>query len=148
MVLHALKWYEKNICKVDGVLLLQPTSPFRNLKIIERGINLFKKNPNASVISVSPAKSNPLKCFKIIDNKMTNILNLDVNDFSDKNLDKFYELNGSVYITNVKLLKKNKSFYSKEMIPLPMFEFNESIDIDTEKDWKLAEYLCYTRLNE
>ena len=27
VVLHALNWYENNFQKVDGVLLLQPTSP-------------------------------------------------------------------------------------------------------------------------
>ncbi len=42
--LHALEWYEKEKGKVDGLMLLQPTSPFRTRGSILRGIELFDKN--------------------------------------------------------------------------------------------------------
>ena len=35
--LHAINWYENNIQKVDALMLLQPTSPFRRLKTIKEG---------------------------------------------------------------------------------------------------------------
>ena len=34
--LHALDWYEKQSGMVDGLLLLQPTSPFRKKSTIQR----------------------------------------------------------------------------------------------------------------
>ena len=42
--LHALDWYEKEYGMVDGILLLQPTSPFRTKETVRKGIELFKEN--------------------------------------------------------------------------------------------------------
>ena len=53
VVLHALNWYEENIQKVDGVLLLQPTSPFRSHSTIREGLKLYN-TVNESVVAVSP----------------------------------------------------------------------------------------------
>ena len=41
VALHALDWYETYHGKVDGLLLLQPTSPFRSKSNVLRGIKLF-----------------------------------------------------------------------------------------------------------
>ena len=46
--LHAINWYENNIQKVDALMLLQPTSPFRRLKTIKEGIRIFKNKKNIS----------------------------------------------------------------------------------------------------
>ena len=42
--LHALSWCEKKFGKFCSVLLLQPTTPFRSLKILKNTLRLFKKN--------------------------------------------------------------------------------------------------------
>ena len=42
--LHGLEWYESEKGRVDGLLLLQPTSPFRTRETVLRGIELFRKN--------------------------------------------------------------------------------------------------------
>jgi CMP-N-acetylneuraminic acid synthetase len=42
-VIHALDWYENSYGKVDGLLLLQPTSPFRRKKSKIKGIKLFSE---------------------------------------------------------------------------------------------------------
>ena len=55
VVIHALNWFEKEQGPVDGVILLQPTSPFRTTKTIERGIDIFYSTNNCSVVSVNIA---------------------------------------------------------------------------------------------
>jgi CMP-N-acetylneuraminic acid synthetase len=57
VALHALDWYESHFEKVDGLLLLQPTSPFRNRKLIEIGINLFSAPDFLPVVGVTPVKN-------------------------------------------------------------------------------------------
>ena len=52
-VMHALKWYEKKVCKPDGLLLLQPTTPFRSKANIKKAIKFFKKNKSKPIIAVS-----------------------------------------------------------------------------------------------
>tara|TARA_Y100001970_G_scaffold291468_1_gene428709 strand:+ start:7939 stop:8538 length:600 start_codon:yes stop_codon:yes gene_type:complete len=55
--IHAIDWYEKNIKKIDGVLLLQPTSPFRKRKTIIKAIRLFYKNKTKTIVSMKKHKS-------------------------------------------------------------------------------------------
>lgn len=63
--LHAVDWYEASNGKVDGLLLLQPTSPFRSRDTVVRGIDLFRSNNHRSVIGVSPALSHPMWCVRV-----------------------------------------------------------------------------------
>ena len=42
--LHALDWYEKENDRIDGLMLLQPTSPFRSRKSVLGGIELFNSH--------------------------------------------------------------------------------------------------------
>ena len=51
-----------------------------------------------------------------------------------------YSLNGAMYLSNRKFILKNKSLISKDTIGYIMAE-KYSIDIDTDLDWELAEYL-------
>ena len=52
VAIHAIDWYEEKISLLDGILFLQPTTPFRNKKSIIKGLELFKNNPNSSIIGV------------------------------------------------------------------------------------------------
>jgi len=56
VALHFLNWYEKKYSKIDGLLLLQPTSPFRKKSSIIKAIKLFKKNKNKAIVSFSRIK--------------------------------------------------------------------------------------------
>ena len=50
-VIHACNWYEKKFGKIDGTIILQPTSPFK-LKTIKEMIKLFILNKKKSVVCV------------------------------------------------------------------------------------------------
>ena len=53
VVNHALKFIEKkDKIEFDYVVMLQPTSPFRNSSHINQAINKFLKENNESLISV------------------------------------------------------------------------------------------------
>ena len=49
VALHALNWYEAERTVVDGLLLLQPTSPFRSRNTVLNGISLFEKIGNKPI---------------------------------------------------------------------------------------------------
>ena len=63
--LHALDWYEAENGKVDGLILLQPTSPFRTKNTVMRGIELFKKKNQQTVLSVSLTHAHPMWALKM-----------------------------------------------------------------------------------
>jgi len=116
--LHALKWYEKEVQKVDGLLLLQPTSPFRNLKIFKRIMKSYKSNFDKNYISVTKVKN-------LVDKK---------NNFFSNN----YIPNGSFYLISPKKFKKFKTFIPKDSIGVILKNKKEQIDIDFKSDLDFA----------
>ena len=116
--LHALKWYEKEVQKVDGLLLLQPTSPFRNLKIFKRIMKSYKSNFDKNYISVTKVKN-------LVDKK---------NNFFSNN----YIPNGSFYLISPKKFKKFKTFIPKDSIGVILKNKKEQIDIDYKSDLDFA----------
>lgn len=138
--LYELRWYEKSYCKVDGLLLMQPTSPFRTIKNVNKGIKLFKRNPKNYVIGVSKFKNekiNKKNVFLLKDNLLYLIKNKNshFNKTSRRNL--FY-VNGYFYLVNKSLFLKTKSFKKKVFSPLIINSPKESLDIDTHKDLLFA----------
>jgi len=138
--LHALDWYEDARGKVDGLLLLQPTSPFRSRETVVRGIELFRVN-HRSVLGVSPALSHPMWCLHIDGKSIRPFVGSGGMHQRSQDLPPAYVLNGAFYLIEPGELRKQRSFYGDAAMPLIIDEPAESIDIDTEWDWKIAEAL-------
>ena len=137
--LHALEWYENNKGKVDGLLLLQPTSPFRSRDSILRGIEIFRLHKHCSVIGVSPAKSHPMWCFKIEGETMHPFIEGEGLYMRSQDLPSAYVINGAFYLIKPENLREHGSFFTNNMVPLVIDALEECIDIDTQIDWRLAE---------
>lgn len=136
VVIHALNWYEKLHGSVDGILLLQPTSPFRTVETVRNGINLFLKNNKIAVVSISPAKSKKNLLFKIDNGYLTPFTeNIDKNSCFPKN---GYYINGCFYMITPNDLRKYNDFVIPNTYGLEITSEKESIDIDTEDDWSIA----------
>ena len=138
VVIHALKEVEK-YNKFNGVLLLQPTSPFRSYKNLKKGYSLFKKYKGThSVVSVAETKNSNKKYF-IVKNKKINKLNPNI---KTKKLNRKFQVDGNFYIVTNNFLKKNKKFI-KEGKTFVIIQKSKklSLDIDTKKDYNLAKNL-------
>ena len=70
-ILHALKWYEKKFTKINYIVLLQPTSPFRSLNTINKGLDIIRNPKINAVIAVNKLKSknNEKRLFLITKNR-------------------------------------------------------------------------------
>ena len=132
VILNIIKIYEKKIKKLETIVLLQPTSPFRSkdkLLFAFRKYKFFKKKK--SIVSISESKNLNKRKFKI-SNKFLMIIK---KDKSKKN----FELNGNFYIASKKFLIKRKSFLgNNKTFPIILKSKRLSIDIDTKKDYILA----------
>ena len=146
VALHALDWYEKEHGQVDGLLLLQPTSPFRKLESVRRGIEIFRAAKGGSVVGVSPARSHPMWTYQIEGLEMYPFciqegVNGRTKEVISQALPKAYVINGAFYLIDPKELRKHDSFLSTNTSPLIMTDPLEEIDIDTLADFRYAEYL-------
>jgi CMP-N,N'-diacetyllegionaminic acid synthase len=139
--LHALDRYESAHGAVDGLLLLQPTSPFRTRDTVRRALEMFRTDRERPVVSVSPVTSHPFWCFFIMDDRMRPCIDARGLDARSQDLPAAYALNGAIYLVTPAHLRKDRSFCSDRMAPLVMTNPAESIDIDTEWDWQIAELL-------
>lgn len=140
VALHALDWYETEKGAVDGLLLLQPTSPFRSRETVMRGIALFRQHGGRPVVGVSTAAKHPLLCFKIEGATMRPFVATGgQNSMRSQDMPPAYAVNGAFYLITPNDLRQRRSFYSETTVPLVIGAPEESLDIDTEWDWKLAE---------
>ena len=59
-IFHGIDWLKKRKnLSFDAVILLQPTSPLRNIKDFKRALNTFKKNHNQTLVSVTKILEHP-----------------------------------------------------------------------------------------
>lgn len=139
VALHALDYYEREHGKVDGLLLLQPTSPFRTRATVLRGIEAFRAQQGRPVIGVSPASAHPLWCFRIEGAALKPFIDGGGLHLRSQDLPPAYVVNGAFYLVPPEHLRESRSFYGDNVSPLVMEHADECIDIDTEWDWQRAE---------
>lgn len=137
--LHALNWYESERAPVDGLLLLQPTSPFRTRHTVARGIELFQSHRRRPVIAVSAVKHHPLWCYQVRDDGIRPFLDSESMQVRSQDLPPAYAINGALYLIAPDELRQRHSFHAGETVPLVIDDPAETLDIDTEWDWQVAE---------
>jgi CMP-N,N'-diacetyllegionaminic acid synthase len=142
--LHALDWYESERGPVDGLLLLQPTSPFRSRASVERAIECFRTHEHRPVVAVYPAKSHPMSVFRIAGDTMVPYLDRADLQMRSQDLPEAVAVSGALYLIAPDDLRRTRSFY-EGVVPLLIETPAECIDIDTEWDWTMAETFLATR---
>ena len=133
VIIHAVKSIPiKN--KNTFLVLLQPTSPFRNYKHIDKAIESMILNKKKSLISLVKNEFCIFKSIKI--NKAT-IEPVFSNKFLSSNRQNFPETyipNGAIYIFPINSIKKKtRSLINKSFMPFVMNK-KESLDIDNKQD--------------
>ena len=125
--LNALRNFEKLYnCKVENIVLLQPSSPFRSLNLFNKTYKIFNKNKKPT-FTVSFLREN-----KILESLGKNI------KFISKNNKNYYQVNGNLYIIKSKDLIKQKNFFGKSF-NISIIKSNKfSTDIDTIYDLEKA----------
>jgi N-acylneuraminate cytidylyltransferase len=139
VLLHAIEHFEKRDYYPDTLILLQPTSPFRTGTHIREAMALFDESCEM-VVSVKETKSNPYFVLRE-ENENGWLIKLKEEDFIRRqDCPKVYEINGAIYIIDVKILMHKKiSDFSR--VKKYLMTTNSSLDIDNNFDFLLAEFL-------
>jgi N-acylneuraminate cytidylyltransferase/CMP-N,N'-diacetyllegionaminic acid synthase len=123
---------------IDSFVILQPTSPFREVSDIDNAIDIFKEKSADSVVSYTK-EQHPIEWHKYLteEDKFENIF-----DEGILNRQKFkpsYFPNGAIYVFNYELIKHNL-YYSDNSYAYIMPR-RRSVDVDTLDDFQYAEFL-------
>lgn len=149
---HAFIEAEKHYnIKFDALLDLDATSPVRTVQDIENIVNLFKEKRPDCIFSAVKARKNPY--FNMVEKKADGTVEvckeapIEITRRQDAPL--VYEMDGSMYVYDREFLldAANRTPYVKVKKTL-VFEMGElsAIDINTEMDFKLIEFLAKERI--
>ena len=141
VALHALDWYEAERGAVDGILLLQPTSPFRTQATVQRGIVLFCQHGYQPVLGVSPTHAHPMWMLKMKGDYLAPLMQEHGLETCSQDLPSTYVVNGAFYLIAPSELRSSHSFMGARAMPLLVESTQEAMDIDTEWDFKMAEFI-------
>ena len=129
--------------KISTIIYLQPTSPLRTIKNLVETIEQYHEEMDM-LVSVVDSKVNPFYNFFLEDNHgfLKPFSQNQVKNRQDS--PKFYQFNGAIYIINSKSIKEKEVSQFKKITKYVMNKF-ESIDIDDDFDWFVAEQLLKNR---
>jgi CMP-N,N'-diacetyllegionaminic acid synthase len=136
----AIKHAIENTNEHDYIVLLQPTSPLRDENHIDEAIELLEAKGADAVVSVCEMDHSPLWSNTLPeDANMSMFLRDEVLNKRSQDLEKYYRLNGAIYICKTEKLLEEESFFLKENIFSYVMDRESSVDIDEEIDFKIAE---------
>jgi len=136
---HALEFLQKSEKKkINSILALQPTSPLRTYKDIDKAIKIFKRNRVEFLTSFTKTKPSEWLYHHCKNKIFKKIIKRSRADNS-QNLKQTLILNGAIYIYKTKSLYKKK--INKNLISGIIMPNNRSVDIDYLEDFNYAEYL-------
>ena len=140
VLLHAVSFYENSGYYPHTLILLQPTSPFRNYKHISEAISSYN-NTLDMVVSVKETKSNPYYVL-FEENNLGYLEKSKMATFTRRqDCPRVWEYNGAIYVINISRLKKASLANFDKVKKYVMDEYS-SHDIDTLFDWKIAEMIA------
>jgi CMP-N,N'-diacetyllegionaminic acid synthase len=143
VIKHTIEYYRDELGKnFDYLVFLQPTSPLRDAKDIDSAIEfLFQKNGDA-VVSVCELE-HPIHWSGTLleDKNMSKFLDNVAVQSRSQDLEKYYRLNGAIYICDVQKFLEEGCVFLKDNIYAFEMAQKKSVDIDTKLDFKIAEVL-------
>ena len=146
VITHLVDWFESEFNQPTSLIaVLQPTSPFRNAKHIIEAIKEMNDKSAKAIISVCQLEHPIQFCNQLgSDGSMADFINLE-NMKRTQDLKPAYRLNGALYIFDRDYVGRMQDLYSDGTYAYTM-STKLSIDIDTQEDFDLAEFILLKRL--
>ena len=140
-VRHALEHI--GVERYSHLMLLQPTSPFRNATHIREAIEYYQSSNAASLISVCAASHHPYKAMVLKDGILSAMMDKKYLAAPRQSLPDAYLQNGAIYLLRVQDFLAQDSFLIKPACAYVM-DKQSSIDIDDAIDFEYAQYIKST----
>lgn len=143
VMLDAMDWADARGIVYDCIVLLQPTSPLRTADDVRAALELYTPQVDM-VVSVEPAACNPYyNCFETDADGFLHISKGDGLLTRRQDAPPAWTYNGAVYVINPQSLRAMPMGSFGRRVPSPMAA-ERSIDLDTPRDWAVAEAIMST----
>lgn len=137
---HALKFFYENGIKFKFGLILRPTAPFRNKKIINKAYSIFKNSKYSSMRAIMVPPITPYRMWKKNGNTITPIIKSELYEHYNiprQKLPKTYFQAGNFEYFKVSYKSEIKSVSGKKIYGY-LIEGFLNADVDTLEDFKKA----------
>jgi len=140
---YTVRELERDGTSVSIIVVLEPTSPIRDIDVIKKSIFILKEGRADSVATFSETDLPPHRMWNITDEKVETFFEGANPWLPRQSQPKAYKLNGQVYALTKDILFENDDAISLLLgKKYPIITPKETaVDIDTEIDFKIIEYL-------
>ena len=139
VVQHALAWFETGYGYLpEQTLWLQPTSPFRTVSALQTALSMLDTHAADAVVACQTIHRDLTTLFNVDDGFLRPLDANKTTQTSRQQVQPLLTPNGALYLCKTDYLLVHQSFYPPKTLPLPMNAI-ESLDIDTEEHWAMAE---------
>jgi CMP-N,N'-diacetyllegionaminic acid synthase len=139
VVEHALDWFQQEYAyQSPQVMWLQPTSPFRSPTIIQQALAIISEHKVDAVIGCKEIHRDLTTLFHCEGGYLVALDKKKPTQTGRQQNQPLLTPNGAMYLCKTEWLLEHKSFYPPKTVPLVMGAI-QSLDIDTEEDWAMAE---------
>jgi len=143
VVAHALDWFKGKGVIFDAVCLLQVTSPFRSIELLDCALSKFIGSGCDSLVSVQrvPHEYNPHWAFEVNPDGNLRIATGEKDIIVRRQeLPDAYHRDGMIYITKTQIIEQG-SLYGQTLtfVESPKASY---VNIDTPEDWERAEIIA------
>lgn len=144
---HAVLFAEGEGMRVDAIVLIQPTVPGVRAEDADAAIEkLFKTGAN-SCVSLAEITERPEWMYRLGEKeRIQPFMSSSVTRSQD--LPKLYRLNGAVYATRTETLAKGNKIIDSDNGTYILMPRERSVDIDTEEDFRLAEWYLSNNISD
>lgn len=140
VILDVMDYADRKGTRYDKVVLLQPTSPMRNVDDVRGCLALYKPGVDM-VVSVTEAACNPYyDCFETAEDGTLHVSKGDGKYTRRQDVPKAWQYNGAVYVINPDSIRRMGLGEFPVRIPYEMPR-SRSVDLDTPLDWHITEML-------
>jgi CMP-N,N'-diacetyllegionaminic acid synthase len=129
-----------NISDKSDVMLLQPTSPFRDFLTVERFLKVWNESDSESYDSAFSAFIDNSEFWtetQIELKRVSSILSPKLDAYRTQDRPPLFRENGAIYQTKAQNLREGHRFVNGRPFVFPC-NIIESVDIDTQEDYELA----------
>ena len=143
VVIHALDFLERNGRVFDIVLLLEPTSPLREVADIHVALRRMVDTGAAAIVSICRAEStHPAFMFRVTaEGRLESFMSASPTGVRRQEIEPLFYLDGTLYASTVESLRKQRSFYHDDTLAYEVSKL-KALEIDDIDDFEMVEAIA------
>ena len=143
VVIHALDYLESTGRVFDIVVMLEPTSPLREVVDIQAALKRMEETGAVAIVSVCLAEStHPVFMFRRNEQgRLVPYLSVAPNGIRRQEIEPMFYLDGTLYASTVEAIRERRAFYHEDTLAYEVAKW-KALEIDDIEDFQMVEAIA------